>query len=199
MMADSTLLEEKARAVFDCLDREIWIVTAATENQRGGLVATWVMQASLDPQTPSLLAGIGINHFTRELIDAAGGFAAHLISAAQVETAWRFGLGSGRDRDKLSGIDSTTAETGAPILRNCLAWLDCRVFHRQEAGDRVFYWGDVVAADQFGSAKPLREQELFKLASDEQRKHFRAELEADIQVQRPRYAAWRARLADESQ
>ena len=99
-----------ADAIFRQVTREIWIVTAADGQRRGGLVATWVAQASLDPTTPVVMIAIAQNHYTRELIDASGTFALHMITADQISLAWQFAIGSGRDRDKLSGLKCHTEE-----------------------------------------------------------------------------------------
>jgi flavin reductase (DIM6/NTAB) family NADH-FMN oxidoreductase RutF len=112
--------------VFQLIDREVWIVTSAgRDGRRGGLVATWVTQASIDPQRPVVVAGIAPNHFTAELIESSGTFLAHLIGVDQIELAWRFGLQSGRNTDKFSGLNITTTESGLPIVTNSLAWLHC--------------------------------------------------------------------------
>ena len=42
--------------------------------------------------------------------------------------------------------DWTTAETGAPILADALAWLDCRIHSRAAAGTHTIYVGEVQAA-----------------------------------------------------
>src|SRR5262245_27351120 len=46
------------------LDREVWVITAAEGQRRGGLVAIWVAPASIDRERPALLVGLGANHFT---------------------------------------------------------------------------------------------------------------------------------------
>ena len=77
-------------AALRLLDREIWIITAADGDRRGGLVATWVSSASIDRQRPMLLAGIGPNHFTAELVQATRVFGAHLLRTDQTQLAWNF-------------------------------------------------------------------------------------------------------------
>jgi len=42
-------------AALRLVDRELWIITAADKNRRGGLLATWVSTASIDPERPILL------------------------------------------------------------------------------------------------------------------------------------------------
>lgn len=185
---------DEIERVFGCIDREVWIVTAAAASRRGGLVATWVSQASIDRERPIVLVGIAPNHFTAELINASGGFGLHLITADQVSHAWNFGIGSGRDRDKLEGVELTQNETESPILLHCLAWLDCRVFAVERTGDRTFYWADVVAGTTVAEGSPLTESQLIQLATDEQKTMLRAGRDADIATQRPLQAAWRADL-----
>jgi flavin reductase (DIM6/NTAB) family NADH-FMN oxidoreductase RutF len=172
------------------LDREVWIVTSADVKRRGGLVATWVSSASIDADRPALVIGVAPNHFTCELIDASKEFAAHLIGESQIELAWAFGIGSGRDRDKFLGLEASTAITGSPVLSDCLAWLDCKVISRLDTGDRVYFWGEVVASANVREGAPLREQGLFKAASDQQLRQLREGRDHDIDVHRPLYESW---------
>lgn len=173
------------------VDREIWVVTAAAGGRRGGLVATWVSSASIDRERPVLLAGIAPNHFTAELIDASRRFAAHLLRPEQGELAWNFAKSSGRNRDKLAGL-AANEHAGAPILADCLAWFDCRIFARVDAGDRLFYWADVVAAKLVQTEAPLREHAFIRSLSDQQRRQLAADREADVSLQRPGHQRWRA-------
>jgi flavin reductase (DIM6/NTAB) family NADH-FMN oxidoreductase RutF len=178
------------------LDREVWVVTAAAGGRRGGLAATWVSPASIAPERPTLLAGIAPNHFTAELIDASGTFAAHLLQTNQNEIAWNFAHGSGRNRDKLAGLTLVDQLHGSPVLAGCLAWFTCRLIHRYDAGDRLYYWADVVDSGLQGIGLPLREHAFIGNLTDDQRKELAAERDADIAVQRPGYEKWRDQIAN---
>jgi flavin reductase (DIM6/NTAB) family NADH-FMN oxidoreductase RutF len=175
------------------IDREVWVITAADGERRGGLVATWVLPASIDRERPVLLAGLGPNHFTTELVQASRAFAAHLLRADQPELAWNFARDSGHDRDKFSGLDVEERVTGAPILIDCLAWFDCRVFARYDAGDRLFFWGDIVATSRRDGAadESLREQEFFRRLTPDQRQQLIANRDADAAENRPLHEKWR--------
>jgi flavin reductase (DIM6/NTAB) family NADH-FMN oxidoreductase RutF len=166
-------------------------VTAGQTGRRGGLTATWVQAASIDRQRPVLLAAIAPNHFTAEVVTSSGSFAAHLLRSDQDALAFHFANGSSRDRDKLAGLEFTPGDTGSPILADCRAWCDCRVFARFDAGDRLFFWADVVASGQPTSGPTLREQEFIKSLSDQQRKSLLASRDADVMIQRPQHEAWR--------
>jgi flavin reductase (DIM6/NTAB) family NADH-FMN oxidoreductase RutF len=47
-----------AEELFACCDPEVWLVTAAHADRAGGLIATFVMKASLVPDLPRVVIGI---------------------------------------------------------------------------------------------------------------------------------------------
>ena len=59
-------------------------------------------------------------------------------------TAYRFAWGP--EPDRLATGRWTVAATGAPVLEDALAWLDCRVHSRHEAGTHSLWIGEVVAS-----------------------------------------------------
>jgi flavin reductase (DIM6/NTAB) family NADH-FMN oxidoreductase RutF len=203
-MPQLTREQQTIEGAFKLLNREVWVVTAQgahgiLRGQRGGLTASWVSQASLDPQRPVMVAGIAPNHFTAELIEASGCFALHLLNFDQTSMALDFAIGSGRTRDKLIKYDLLVGASGTPILKECLAWFDCRVIDRRETGDRIYYWAEVLDGGKTFAARdsenhPLREQELFEAATSEQKQALRRNLVADIEIQSALVEKWRAQL-----
>src|SRR5580693_5111141 len=78
-MGSSEDLEAEYRAFERKLDRELWVVTAADGDQKGGLIATFVSLASIAPALPRVLVGISRRHRTWELIESSGAFVLHLL------------------------------------------------------------------------------------------------------------------------
>ena len=198
-------MPNRIQRVLELVDREIWIVTAAAGDRAGGLVATWVSAVSIDRQRPTMLVGLAPNHFTAELVETSRAFGLHLLDQSQIDLVWRFGLFSGRDTNKFAGLAYQAGSSGAPILADCLAWLECRVIARYDAGDRVFYWGDVVAGEvrEQGVARerprsrvglPLREKQVLAAATDDQRAALAKSRDGDIAELAPLREAWRERV-----
>lgn len=173
------------------LDREVWVVAAAAGDRRGGLTATWVSPVSVDPRRPMLLAGLAPNHFTAQLAQESGAFTAHLLRPDQAELAFRMAASSGRDGDKLAGLELVAASQAGPTLRDCAAWFACRVVGRYDAGDRLFFWADIVAAERLADGPVLREQSFFGQLTADQKSRLRQDLEADLAIQRPLHERWR--------
>ncbi|MFO0905611.1 MAG: flavin reductase family protein [Pirellulales bacterium] len=188
--------------LFRQVVREVWVVTAAHAGRRGGLTVTWLSAASLDPQRPVVLVGLAPNHATTPLVDASGHFAGHLLAADQAELAWRFASSSSRDVDKFAGLATSVGESGCPRLEDCLARVECRVFHRHETGDRTYFWGEVIEVRRAPppvdgpSLEPLTDRAFFGGLSADQRSLLIAQLQADLDIQRPLHAAWREPRAD---
>lgn len=189
-----------AESIFRLTESELWVVTAHDAARGGGLIATWVSPASIDPQTPTVSTAIAANHYTRELIDTAKSFALHLLRPRQIDLVWRFALASGRETDKLAGLNWKPGKQGSPILDDCLAWLDCKVYERHDGGDRIYYWADVIQCERNESAiaageKPLTDKQMIDLATDEQKAALRSGMLADAEIQRPLLAEHKAKLA----
>lgn len=194
--------------LFGALNRPIWLVTAAhsksdvgeLSNQReplphrGGLIATWITQASIDADRPVVLAGLAPNHYTRELVDSSNRFGLHLLRESQVELALGFCNGSGRDRDKLADIPLRDCESGTPILQNCRGWMECEVFARLDGGDRIYYWADIKSGGDASDGDLLTEHSFFQALNPEQIALLRSDRERDIDLQAPMNEEWRANL-----
>ncbi len=57
-----------AAALFARTDRELWLLTAAAGGRRGGLIATFVSQASIVPDLPRVVVGLAKQHHTWQLV-----------------------------------------------------------------------------------------------------------------------------------
>ena len=199
----------QAEHVFRMLNRPLWVVTAGDGSRQGGLIATWVTQASLAPDRPVICAGLAPNHFTTELVLASRSFAVHLLRKDQSAVAFPFCLASGRDVDKIKecrsqGIEFQQGTRPAPRLADCLAAMECDVYAHLHTGDRIYFWADVVATHLHESAtnhtgsqdlaEPLCEHDFFQSATDVQLSRLRDDMEADIRQQRPWHETWRDNL-----
>ena len=182
-----------AAAVFNQLDRELWLVTARDGSQRGGLIATLVNHASIVPELPRVVVGIARQHHTWGLIEASSAFALHLIGVEQIDWVWRFGLRSGRDVDKLEGCTVRPGATGSPILTDAIGWLDCRVEARLDTGDRTVYLAEVIAAELSRSTPPLTLKRALHLAPPDKLRELKEQLARDATVDAAAIRDWRER------
>jgi flavin reductase (DIM6/NTAB) family NADH-FMN oxidoreductase RutF len=108
-----------------------------------GLTANAFCSVSLEP--PLVLVCVEKDANSHDCIARAGAFSVSVLPAEQERLARRFA-----EKDiieKFVGIAYHTEITGAPVLDDALAWVDCRTWATHEAGDHTIYIGEVVAAD----------------------------------------------------
>ncbi len=180
-----------ASTLFACLDRELWLVTARAGDRRGGLIATFVSEASIAPDLPRVVLGLARQHHTWELVEASGAFALHLLGEHQLDWVWRFGLKSGRSGDKFDGLDVRSAATGSPVLDGAVGWLDCRVEARLDGGDRTIYLAEVVQSEVTYFAPPLTLRRLMQLAPPDRLRELKRQRHLDADVDADLIRAWR--------
>jgi flavin reductase (DIM6/NTAB) family NADH-FMN oxidoreductase RutF len=182
------------------LDREIWLLTAQVDDgqwskptpNRGGLVATFVGAASIVADLPRMIVGLAQSHHTWELVEASGAFALHLMGEQHLELVWRFGLQSGRDIDKLDGLNLVAGATGSPILEDSLGWMSCRVESRQHTGDRTIYLAEVLESRVTHFGPPLTQKRLLQLAPPHHLAELKRQLHQDGVLDAEAIRRWRS-------
>lgn len=185
-MSDTTAPE-----LFRRLDRELWVVTAGSAGRRGGLIATFVNQASLVAGLPRVLVGLAKHHHTWGLVEESGAFALHLLGEERLDWVWRFGLTSGHDRDKLAGLEWSEGRTGSPLLVGALGWLECQVEAKLDTGDRTVYLAEVVASQLPGPEAPLTTRRMLELAPAEKRRILQEQVARDSVIDASAIEDWR--------
>jgi flavin reductase (DIM6/NTAB) family NADH-FMN oxidoreductase RutF len=182
-------------ALFRRLDRELWVVTAAAGGRRGGLVATTVVQASIVAEAPRVMVTLAHQHHTWGLVRDAGAFGLHLLGEGQLDWVWRFGLGSGRDVDKLDSLETRPGASGAPLLVEAAGWLDCRVEAHFDTGDRAIVLAEVFDARAPGPGPILTVHRMLERATPERRAALAEHLRRDAEVDALAIRRWRQRVS----
>jgi flavin reductase (DIM6/NTAB) family NADH-FMN oxidoreductase RutF len=127
----------------------VTVVTTGGEAGRHGLTANAVASLSLDP--PLVLVAVDKRSATLDYLKKNRCFAVNILRVEQEEVSRRFATPGPKD---FSDLKITTAATGAPILADCLAFLDCRVFDILPGGDHEIFVGEIVAGEHVGG-EPL--------------------------------------------
>ena len=120
-------------ALFRRITSGVYVIGVADGERRNAFTAAWVMHVSFQPL--QVVLAIVPSHASYPLLVASGRFTVNVLTAGQLHLARHFGSESGRAADKLAGVAWHPAASGAPILDDALAWLDCRVERRGPGGD----------------------------------------------------------------
>jgi flavin reductase (DIM6/NTAB) family NADH-FMN oxidoreductase RutF len=124
------------------------LVGSAHAGRRNLMAAAWSMPVEFTP--PRVVVVIDKSTFTRGLVTASGHFALSVPGRHQADIVYTLGSESGAEADKFErhGLLADAGPVlGLPLLRGCVAHLECRLIeepHAQAAYDCFF--GEVVSA-----------------------------------------------------
>ncbi len=128
----------------------VTILTVREGETIHGMTANAFASVSLSPTL--VLVCIETGNTTHDFVSRAGNFAMNILSVEQETLAKRFAKQITAPTDPFADIAYHSAATGAPILDDCVAYVDCRVVAAHAAGDHTIFVGEVQSAE-FGSAR----------------------------------------------
>lgn len=135
------------RRVMSTFPYGLFVVGASDGQRRNGMTANWITQLSFEP-TKRIGVSIEKAAFTHELVEAGAAFSLNLIAREDREIVRKFTKPVEVDTDAstLNGYPYRDGASGAPILVQAAAWVDCRLVDRMDCGSHTFFVGDVVDA-----------------------------------------------------
>jgi flavin reductase (DIM6/NTAB) family NADH-FMN oxidoreductase RutF len=102
--------------------------------------------SSISPKPPLIMITIDHRASAYAMLEQEGAvFAVNFLAHDQTELSNRFAWI--KDEDRFAVGDWGTAVTGAPVLKTCLAWLDCTIYDRLNTGNNTIYLGLIQASD----------------------------------------------------
>jgi flavin reductase len=140
---------QKQRKIMGHFATGVTVVTTGGEAGVHGLTANAVASLSLDP--PLVLVAVDRRAATLDFLKKNRCFAVNILRLEQEEVSRRFAKPGPKD---FSDLNVTVAATTAPILADCLAFVDCRVVDVLPGGDHEIFVGEIVAGELLGG-EPL--------------------------------------------
>lgn len=125
----------------------LYVVTSRKGDRLNGQIANTVFQITSEP--PTVAVSINKNNLTWEFIKDSQAFAVSVLCQdTPLSFIGHFGFKSGRDIDKLDGIEYRIGQTKAPIvIDNAVSYLEARVTREMDVGTHTVFVGEVVDAD----------------------------------------------------
>ena len=130
-------------------------VTSHWQGRDNVQMAVAIAAASIVPDRPRVSVQLYKTNLSHEMVLSSGAFARNFLREDQLELIGDFGLVSGRDRDKLDGVDKITGASGSPLLTECYGYLDCRVINAMDGGDMTCFLADVLEGKTLSEGEPL--------------------------------------------
>ncbi|MGK4584706.1 flavin reductase family protein [Kitasatospora sp. HPMI-4] len=142
----STVLPGSLRETMARFATGITVLTTGGEYVHG-MTANAFSSVSLEP--PLVLCCVARTATMHEAITVTRSFALSVLGAEQEHLARYFADRSRpRGAAQFHGVDWRPGPfTGAPLLSDSLAWLECKLAERYDGGDHSIFLGEVLASD----------------------------------------------------
>ncbi|MBD2096054.1 flavin reductase [Trichocoleus sp. FACHB-591] len=110
------------------------IVTSKQEEVASAMLASWVSQATFSP--PGLTVAVAKERAIESLMYPGSRFVLNVLAEGNhIGLMKQFLKPFGPAEDRFQGVETETASDGAPILKDALAYIECRIENRMECGD----------------------------------------------------------------
>ena len=131
----------------------LYIVCSGDENRGNGFISNTIFQVTAEP--PQFGACCSKDNFTASLIREYSCFSVSVLHTdTPPDIFGRFGYKSGKDTDKLEGMQLQYGETGAPIVLNeAIAYFECRVVQTIDLGTHWLFIAELVQAKVLDDTK----------------------------------------------
>jgi flavin reductase (DIM6/NTAB) family NADH-FMN oxidoreductase RutF len=134
------------RRVLWTMPSGLYVVGSRHDVKRNLMTLNWATQVSFEPK----LLGIGVEKtaVTHGLIEGGGSFTLNTVDREDRAIVRKFTKPAEHDpaAGTLNGFPFHDGRTGAPILDQAAAWLDCEVRQAIDCGGHTFFIGEVVDA-----------------------------------------------------
>jgi len=123
----------------------VCVVGADAHGDRIAVTIGSLVSLSLEP--PLVGISVGRDLALQEVLRDAGAFGISILRGDQAHLAARFARGM-PPIVLWEGVAVRDGVTGAPLLADALAWIECRLWAEYDAGDHTFVVGEVVALEE---------------------------------------------------
>jgi flavin reductase (DIM6/NTAB) family NADH-FMN oxidoreductase RutF len=151
-------MEPQLAEALASLTTGIYVLTVRAGSRQHGMSSSWAAQVSGNPVL--LMVAVDKEHFTHQMILESGAFALNIVGVKSKHLEDYFYSSASRQPGNLRPFALETGATGAPLLKDALASLDCRVVSSHAAGDHTLFIGEVIEARMRATDRPLTSHDL---------------------------------------
>ena len=125
----------------------LYIVSSGDKNKGNGFISNTVFQVTAEPA--KFAACCNKNNYTAQFIRKKGAFSVSVLHKdTSPDIFGRFGYKSGKDLNKIEGMEVRYGETGVPIILNdAFAFLECKVVQTFDVGTHLLFIGELVQSE----------------------------------------------------
>jgi flavin reductase (DIM6/NTAB) family NADH-FMN oxidoreductase RutF len=133
------VIDPKLKRALGQMVKGVQVVGATHEGVVRAYTSHWVSQVAFEE--PVVMASVSPKHDTYPLIVASGEFTVSILAGDQVDVGQYFSYPGRRFRHIAE--EYLELVEGAPVVRDCVAWLRCETFERKPMRDHELFFAEV--------------------------------------------------------
>jgi len=144
--ADSEEYDKLRRRVLWTMPYGLYVLGSRAGDRRNGMTLNWATQVSFDPKL--LLVSVERGSVTHELMLEGGAFVLNIVDREDRAIVRKFTKPVEVDLEArtLNGFAFHDGRSGAPILDQAVAYVDCQIREHHDVGDHTMFVGEVLDA-----------------------------------------------------
>jgi flavin reductase (DIM6/NTAB) family NADH-FMN oxidoreductase RutF len=149
----ATDADKQLAAALGRVPSGIFILTVRRGNQETGMLASWVQQCSFKP--PRVVIALQPGREFVKLLEPGTRLTVNILEASQTDMIAHFGKGFALADNAFEGLDIERHGEGAAVLKEALAYLECRYVERFPAGDHDLFLAEITAGALLDEGQPM--------------------------------------------
>lgn len=138
--------KEQIGAALGKIVSGLYIVTIKDGDQKAGFLASWIAQAGFEPP----MISIAFNHERKEqlnLLFGSGKLVVNIMSKENGKTMSKFFKPPEEGKSVFDDLETFTAKTGTPILKDSVGYLECEYRKELDCSDHLIVVAEVVGGE----------------------------------------------------
>jgi flavin reductase (DIM6/NTAB) family NADH-FMN oxidoreductase RutF len=131
----------------------VTVVTTGQDGAYHAMTANAFMSLSLEPVT--VMISVEKSAHTYPVVDKCGAFTVNVLAEDQEEVSRLFASKAQQERHDLHDTPFDIGANGVPMLKGCLAYIQCRTIEKFDAWDHTLFIGEVLEARVARDVPPL--------------------------------------------
>ena len=140
------MLDQQAKkTMLRKIPHGLYICGVKEGDEMNGFTVSWLMQSSFEP--PLVVNCVKKGTVSHKMIENTQVFSISFLEAGQKDLAASFFKPKTRVGNKFEDVEFYEGEeTGCPIIKDSLGYIECKVVGTVEQGDHTVYVGEVIAS-----------------------------------------------------
>jgi flavin reductase (DIM6/NTAB) family NADH-FMN oxidoreductase RutF len=148
-----TEADRQLAAALGRIPSGLFILTARRGDAASGILTSWVQQCAFQP--PHLSVALKRERPISAWLTDNAPFTLNILDDSQTDMIAHFGRGFALHEPAFEGLELELLEHGGPVLREALAYLECRVRARYSVCDHELFIAEVVGGRMLSDGQPM--------------------------------------------